>query len=154
MPPSAKYSNWLALFVYKPLSQWKYLAAGGVVTSSQQCALWIVHHYPLLGLGENLRSGIFGARFPLVHMGSWVHGFMGSKYKLQGGRFGEGVFSNLNLNFAPKFRKNLNFWRQIQIAVWFGVGFNLTKGEGGGEHMNNKGTLWVQVTEFNQLIYQ
>ena len=35
-------------------------------------------------------------------------------------------FLNLNLNFAPKFRKNLNCWRQIQIAVWFGVRFNLT----------------------------
>ena len=52
------------------------------------------------------------------------------------------VFLNLNLNFAPKFRKNLNCWRQIQIAVWFGVRFNLTA-EAAAEaaHMHYKGTL-------------
>ena len=55
--------------------------------------------------------------------------------------------TNLNLKFCTKkFGKNPNFWRQIQIAIWFGVRFNLTGEEEEEEeaeegHMNNKGTL-------------
>ena len=50
--------------------------------------------------------------------------------------------TNLNLKICTKkFGKNLNFWRQIQIAIWFGVRFNLTGEEEAAGHMNNKGTL-------------
>ena len=53
--------------------------------------------------------------------------------------------TNLNLKFCTKkFGKNPNFWRQIQIAIWFGVRFNLTAAEAeaaAAAHMHYIGTL-------------
>ena len=67
-------------------------------------------------LGENFRFGrkfkiggkfwvwvnIFGERFPLVCMGTWVQS---SRYKLQSGRFGEGGLE-----------KGENFWCKVPIG--------------------------------------
>ena len=92
---------------------WKFLVQG---------SHWFAWVHGCKVQGTNYKVKLFGARFPLVHMGSWVQS---SKYKLQSGRFYVFGFLNLNLDFAPKFRKNPNFWQKIQIVVWFGVRFNL-----------------------------
>ena len=107
--------------------------------------IWCDLPLDLMGSGENLWLGQkFWVWVKILGRGIFLG--LGEHFwcKVPIGSHGFKVQStNLNLKFCTKkFGKNPNFWRQIQIAIWFGVRFNLTGEERrAGGHMNNKGTL-------------